>query len=257
VRRALGALVLAAAAALALVAAAAAQQAQQENTYAVSASVTPTVKGSKKKPRPVGVKFNYQVGERSGGQPAAVERYRIAFAGLRTNGRWFNRCSAGRIIAAGNADDACPKKALVGTGALQNYVYPSDDPSSPNGFPCAKKLHIWNAGRNKAVLFIYGDPNRCGGVGALPPIPAKFVRRKGATALQFDVPPTVLHPVAGLTVAVRSVQSTIKRRTVRRHGRRRGYFEAVGGCRHGRRAVRVTFTPERGSSASAKTKARC
>ena len=46
--------------------------AQQQNTYSVTASVSPSKKGSKAKPLPVGVKFNYKVDEATGKQPSAV-----------------------------------------------------------------------------------------------------------------------------------------------------------------------------------------
>jgi hypothetical protein len=246
-----------AAALVAVLALAAVAIAQQVNQYTVTASTNPARAGSKTKPVPVSVKFNYQISEKSGQQPSAVKRYKISLYGVRENGQFFNTCPAGRISAAGNNDSSCPKAALVGSGTIQNYVYQSSDPSGKGGFPCNKKLHIWNAGKRKAVIFIYGDPSQCGGVGSLPPIPAKYVAGDGGgTALQFDVPPTVLHPIAGLTVAVRSVQSTITRKTVTRKGKKVGYYESVK-CSGSKRPVTVTFTPESGAAAKATTSLRC
>ena len=200
--------------------------AAQSNTYTVKAKVTPAAKGTKAKPAKAGVKFAYTVGEKTGLQPAAVKRYTIAFAGMKANGEKF------------------AKGALVGSGTINNYVYLSNDPSGTGGFPCAKQLKIYNAGRNKATLTITGDPSKCGGVGTLPDIPAKFVAVKGGTALQFDVPANILHPIAGLTVAVRSVESTLKK----------GYLTSVG-YTGAKRAVAVTFLAEDGQSATAKTTA--
>ena len=246
-----------AAAMVAVLALAAVAIAQQVNQYSVTASTNPARAGSKAKPAPVSVKFNYQISEKSGQQPSAVKRYKISLYGVRENGQFFNTCPAGRISAAGNNDSSCPKAALVGSGTIQNYVYQSSDPSGKGGFPCNKKLHIWNAGKRKAVIFIYGDPSQCGGVGSLPPIPAKYVAGEGGgTALQFDVPPTVLHPIAGLTVAVRSVQSTITRKTVTRKGKKVGYYESVK-CKGTKRPVTVTFTPESGAAAKATASLRC
>ena len=103
--------------------------AQQTNQYSVDASVTPNPKGSKAKPVPVGVKFNYSITEASGMQPAPVKTYKIAFNGLRTNGALFPTCTSSKITGAGNADTGCPKKALVGTGTIDSYVYQTADPS--------------------------------------------------------------------------------------------------------------------------------
>src|SRR3954467_4595321 len=112
--------------------------AAQNNTYTVTAKVTPAKGGTKAKPAKVGVKFAYTVGEAAGQQPAAVKRYTIGFAGLRVNSERF------------------AKGALVGTGRLDNYVYISADPSGAGGFPCAKQLKIYNAGHNRATLAIGG-----------------------------------------------------------------------------------------------------
>ena len=230
--------------------------AQQVNQYTVTAAgVTPNTAGSKAKPKPVGVKFNYAIKEATGKKPAPVKTYKIAFTGLRTNGAFFPTCSSSKISAAGNNDSGCPSKAKVGTGTIDSYVYQTSDPSGAGGFPCPKKINLWNAGKNKMVIFIYGDPAQCGGVGALPPIDAKFVGA-GSQALQFTVPPTVLHPIAGLSVAVNSVTSTVKRLTATKKGKKRGYFEAIG-CSGGKRTVKVTFTPESGAPGTASKSQTC
>jgi hypothetical protein len=219
----------------------------QQNTYSVSASVTPKNQGSTSKPVPVAVKFGYKVGEATGLKPAAVKRYTIGFGGLRTNGKAFKTCQASQMSGT---DSGCSSKALVGTGSLTAFVYADSDPSGANGgFVCQKTLHVWNAGANKAVLFLNGDPNQCGGVGALPPIPAKYVKfGSNGTALQFDVPPTVLHPIGGLTVAVTNVSSTIKKQTATVKGKKVGYFESIAK----KHPVQVTFVTEAGQTGTAK-----
>ena len=225
-------------------------QTQQKNTYSVTASVTPKNKGSTSKPVPATVKFGVKVDEVNGLQPSAVKRYTIGFGGLKTNGKFFKTCKASQMHGT---DKTCDKKALVGTGTITNYVYADNDPSGRNGgFLCQKTLHVWNAGHNRAVLFVGGDPSKCGGVGNLAPIPAKFVKH-GSTgqALRFDVPKTVLHPIPGLTVAVREVTSSIKTQTVKVRGKKRGFFESVSK----RHPVQVTFLTESGQTAKTSTNA--
>ncbi len=227
-------------------------QSQQTNTYSVTASVTPkSSKASTKKPVPSSLKFDYTVGESHGLKPAAVKRYTIGFGGMRSNGKYFKTCQASQM----NGTDAdCNAKALVGSGTLDSFVYADSDPTGQNGgFECKKTLHVWNAGANKAVLFISGDPSKCGGVGALAPIPAKFVKfGSNGQALQFDVPPTVLHPITGLTVAVTNVTSTIKKQTTKVKGKTVGYFESVAKSH----PVQVTFVTEAGQTSTAKASAR-
>jgi hypothetical protein len=231
--------------------------AQQQNQYSVTAGVSPNTKGSKAKPVAVSVKFNYSITEATGKKPAPVKTYKIAFTGLRTNGAFFPTCASSKISGAGNNDSGCPAKAKVGTGTIDSYVYQTADPSGAGGFPCPKKIDLWNAGKNKLVIFIFGDPAQCGGVGALPPIDAKFINTGGGSqALQFDVPPTVLHPIAGLSVAVNSVQSTVKKLSVKKKGKKHGFFEAIG-CSGGKRKVTVTFTPETGAPGTANASQAC
>src|SRR3954462_1565237 len=218
--------------AVAVLAVAAVAYAQtQQNTYKVQGSTAPKGKaGSKSKPVPASVKFSYQVDEKHGLQPSAIDRYKISFYGVRSvNGDKFPKCTADQISQAGNNDSGCPKGSLVGTGTIDNFVYPDSDPSgAQGGFKCAKKLNIYNSGKGKGALFVYGDPNACGGVGALPAFPISYVKGAGGgTALQFDVPATVLHPISGLSVAVTSVQSTINLLHVKKGGKTYNYYESV------------------------------
>lgn len=202
--------------------------AAQTNTYGVQAKVTPTAKrATSAKPKPVKVSFGYTVGEQSGLQPAAVKRYTIAFAGLRDNMAKYK------------------PGALVGKGKVDSFVYLTADPSGARGFPCAKDLRVYAAGKHAASLVLDGPGSACGGVGALPPIAAKFIPAAGhGTALQFELPPTILHPINGLTVAVRSVSSSLKQ----------GALSSVG-YKAAKRPVTVTFVTEAGQTATAKTNA--
>src|SRR3954454_2147279 len=247
--------------AVAVLAVAAVAYAQtQQNTYKVQGSTAPKGKAvSKSKPVPASVKFSYQVDEANGLQPSAIDQYKISFYGVRAvNGDKFPKCTADQISNAGNSDAGCPKGSLVGTGTIDNFVYADSDPSGKNGgFPCAKKLNIYNSGKGKGALFIYGDPAQCGGVGALPAFPISYVTGDGGgTALQFDVPPTVLHPIAGLSVAVRSVQSTILQRTVTKSGKKYNYYESIK-CKGKTRPIIVTFSTEAGQSTKTASTSKC
>jgi len=190
--------------------------AAQTNTYSVKAKIT----------RAKAVKFGFAVNEATGLQPAAVKKYTIGFAGLKPN-----------------AKVAGKKGALIGTGKIANYVYLSQDPSGAGGFDCLKDLSIYSMGKGKATLNLTGPAATCGGVGNLPPIPAKFVPfAGGGTALQFELHPTIMHPITGLTVAVRSVDSTLKR----------GVLTPSRAKKH---KVAATFVTEDGQSTTVRTTA--
>src|SRR3954447_434914 len=252
-------LAILASAAVLLALAAVAHAQTQTNTYTVKGSVTPTKAGSKSSPVPVKVQFNYQVGETHGLQPSAIKRYKISIYGVRSvNGDRFPKCTASQINNAGNSDAGCANGSRVGSGTIDNFVYADSDPSGKNGgFPCKKQLAIYNSGKGKGALFIYGDPNQCGGVGALPAFPISYVTGDGGgTALQFDVPATVLHPISGLSVAVRSVQSTILQRTVTKSGKKYNYYESIK-CKGKTRPIIVTFSTEAGQSTKATANSKC
>lgn len=233
--------------------------AQANNTYTVTGSTTPRATGSTKKPVPVGVTFNYKVGEQTGQRPNVIEKYSIRFTGLRTNTNSFPKCTAASINAAGN-DDGCPSGAAVGTGDVTNNVGSSTN-QADKSIVCFLKLTVYNSGNQKGALYLRGGPNE---TPSCPTeisvaIDARFVRRGNATALEFIVPQSLKHPIANLDNAVVDVKSKIKRLTKKVKGKNVGFFEAVGGCKSGTRDITVTFTPEagKGVSATAQTKAKC
>jgi len=232
------------------------------NTYAVQASVVPTGKGSKAKPNPTGVKFNYQVNGPAGAQPDAVKTYKIEFYGVRTNGGKFPACTFQKI-SQDQSGANCPAGSKVGSGTLQSVVYQTGNPADPNSFPCNKSLAVYNSGENKATLLITGPGDQCAGVSQPFIIDASFVKSSGGgEALQFTVPPTILHPIPQFTVAVKNVTSTIsrKRKTVTskktKKKRTYGYFESIA-CLGSSRPIKVTFTEESGAVGSASTTSRC
>jgi hypothetical protein len=231
--------------------------AQVTNTYTVSGSTNPTRAGSKARPVPVSVKFGFTVGEQNNNRPSPIRKYSIRFAGLAVNTNFFPRCSAG------NAPDDCPARSVVGTGFITNATGARDNPSD-RSIQCNAKLSVINNGRNRATIFVEGSPNasdprqRCA-IELSSPIQARFIRASGGSAvsLEFTVPDSLLHPLPTLDNAVTSVNSTIKRLTVRRGGRARGFFESTGGCVRNRRNITVTFTPETGTAARAQRLAAC
>ena len=211
----------------------------QVNTYAVQGSVSPnTSKG------PLGVKFNYQVGEKSGNRPSAVQTYNIGFFGVHANGGLFPKCSASAIAGAKSAAK-CPKGSQVGTGTVISKVGPDNDVTQ-SPITCTKALAVFNSGAGKSTLFLTGPATACGGVGYVPPIATKYKAGPGGgSVLVFTVPPAVLHPLAGLTTAVVDVKSTIKKLKAKNG---KGYYQGLKCGPRGKRALTVTFVSEAGQS---------
>lgn len=229
------------------------------NVYEVEGSVSPNREGTSRSPVPVGLQFGYRIDTDNGERPSPIEKYSIRFDGLRVNTQPFPKCSFREINSDG--DEGCPRGSAVGRGFITNATGASNDPTD-RSIACNAALTVYNSGNRKAVLFIEGDPNssnprtRCQ-IPLRAPIPAGFVRRGNATALEFRVPDSLLHPAPGLDNAVTSVESRISRLRRRSGGRRVGFFESVGGCSRGKRLISVVFDPEEGESSTRETTARC
>lgn len=238
------------------------------NSYSVQGGVTPTKAATPKSPRPVSVRFNYQVVGPNGAPPAAVKTYSIDFYGVRSvNGKYFPSCTN---FQNNTSDSKCKAGAVVGTGKILNRVYQTSNPS--NAFDCQKSLKIYNSSTRKhpntATIYIYNAPGDQCSVAQSFVFPAFYKKAQGGgTTLVFTVPQNVLHPLPVLTVAVTSVQSNIKlltqkvrtgTRRVRRNGRVRripvfrrvGYYEKVN-CLSGRTPLTVTFGEESGGTGKA------
>jgi hypothetical protein len=234
--------------------------AAQVNTYTVTASTSPTRAGSHRNPVPVQLSFNYTVGEASGQRPALIDKYDINFGGIVVNTTKFPGCSAATINST-QSDAACPKGSLMGTGNVENQTGSSGDPSQ-HSITCHLDLKVYNSGHGHAALYLHGAPNSADPAKSCPlavdqAIDATFVKKTTGSSLVFSVDNTLLHPIAGFDNAVVQVKSTINRVTKRVKGKKIGFFQSEGGCRKGKRAVKVTFHQTDGSSQTKSAKAKC
>ena len=230
------------------------------NTYEVTGSTTPRAKGTKKKPIAIGIKFGYSVSTTDGRRPTPVEKYSIRFGGTQVNKAVAPTCSKTKIEQPGGPDN-CPAGSIVGRGFIENATGDRNNPNDQS-IVCNASLTVVNAATNDAFIYVEGNPNstdprtRCA-IELAAPIPAEFIRRGDGVALEFEVPDTLLHPLPTLSNAVKKVTSTVSRKVKRIRGKKRGYFEAIGGCRNGTRTITVVFTPETGNQATAQARAKC
>jgi hypothetical protein len=257
--------------ALALAAIAYAQQPERTNSYTVSGSVSPTKAGSTRNPVPIGINFAYTVSEQSGLRPSPVSRYSIRFRGVRQNSNLFPGCTF-RKINNDQGSHNCPGRALLGRGTIVAHAG-SESNRSDQSIVCPLNLEVWNSRQNKAAIYVVGGPNAPAGkttscrVNQNAALDANFVRRGNEVALEFNVPLVPFRQQLGtlnnkddpnaLEVSVVSVEANIPRKTRRFRGKRRGFFEGVGGCRGGSRIISVTFLNEDGKTGTAQDKARC
>ncbi|MCW2783299.1 MAG: hypothetical protein JWR35_3748 [Marmoricola sp.] len=235
--------------------------AAQTNTYTVSGGVKPTKIGTKKKPTPVLLNFDYTVGEQAGQRPALINQYDIFFENGQVNTAFFPSCPAAKIDQD-QTDANCAKGSLMGSGNVENAAGPTSDPSN-KALSCHLDLKIYNAGKQHAALYLKGGPNDPRGAAKSCPlevnkaIDATFVKRATGTSLVFDVDETLLHPAPGFDNAVIQVNSTIRKATVKKAGKTRGFFESAGKCRNGKSGIKVTFRQVDGTKATVSTAGKC
>jgi hypothetical protein len=274
---------------VALVALAVAGIAWAANVYTVEGHSAPAGKGSKNKPLPKALDFDYTVAdENPANRGIPVKSYFIGAEGLVTYPEAFPSCSGGSsganapTLAA--AQKAC-KKARVGGGVIKALVGSRNTPTDSAN--CVLNLNLYNlkpgnygefgkVGKKHGGLAIRidGDP---------PPPPnldnsnkgmclaaqhasilATYhpVKIKGVTSdeLRFTVPPELLHPAQGLDVTVRQVFSEIAKKTAKKkiNGKKRkvGFYSAIG-CKGKQRSVQVTFVSEEGQRTPISDSERC
>jgi len=251
--------------------------AAQVNVYKVTGGVLPAKAGTKKKPVPAQVNFNYTVDEASGNRPAGIKTYKIKIKGVKVNQKVVKKsCTADQINATGdpastsgpdkNDAAACPSGSLVGTGFADNTVG-ADANEADQSLHCYLNVRVYNGKPGHATLFLAGHKNPDGSASKqgdkyciiefAKGIDMQYTTEGQFSVLSFTIPDTVLHNIPGFTTAVRKVQSTIKKITGKIAGKTHGYYESNGGCVKNKREIQVMFVPEKGSATTTKYQSKC
>ena len=182
------------------------------NVYTVDGSTKPGGKGSKSKPVPITLGFDFQVeSDDPTVRGTPIETYAIGSEGLITYPEDFKTCTFSQANRDGSIAPQC-KKAKVGAGLVQNVVGPGVDQKVK--IFCNLKLGLYNisgAGKNGGMAIrLDGDPKEPAlqtpddkTINCPTPIhgaiKAKFVQTKigglPASDLRFTVPAELLHPL--------------------------------------------------------------
>jgi hypothetical protein len=217
------------------------------NQYAVTGSIASG--GTKAKPKAVGVKFNYTIRTDDGTLSNPVKTYKIHFQGLKSAPKYVAKgkyCSAATINAAAS-DSGCSSKTHVGTGEVKAFVGAAGTAIDPS-VKCNLKLDIYAGSARSLTLYLHGQSPEC--IASISQaIDAKLTTDSTGGALTFTVPPSLLHPVAGLDSGITQVSSTIR---TFGSGKKALFYSDGTGCKKGsRRQIEVTFTDETGTASKA------
>lgn len=231
----------------------------QVNTYTVAGKISGGKGATKAKPKPISLEFDYTVGEASGLRPSPVTKYSIFFGGGEANTAAFPGCNVDKLAEAGDLS-VCPKKSIMGKGKIINEVGQPTNTADKSLY-CYLDLTLVNSTKkNHFLLFLKGvqtapDPKKTCVTQVHEPIDATFKKTSNGTSLNFTVPPNLLHP-AGLDNAVTNVQSSIKNVSIKKGGKKIGFFESTNCAKT--QKIAVTFTQETdGSKSTADTTVPC
>jgi hypothetical protein len=225
----------------------------QTNSYTINAKVPSG--GSKKKPKAGGFTFNFTVTDPAGNIPQIIQHYSLGIQGTQVNTKVAKACPATKINAGSPPDDSvCPAKSKIGSGEVSAVIGTPGQPLDQKAADCTLDLTIYNGGTNKATLFLKTQTDASGNAGSncagaiiQQALPAKWVKKNGGTALDFDVPSVPFrHPAPGIDASVVGVKSQLKNVKGKLKGKKRGYFESIG-C-EGERHVTATFTDEQNNA---------
>jgi hypothetical protein len=236
-------LVIAVTAAVMLIAAASAYAAI--NTYTAKDVVSPGKAGTAKKPVSVGYTENLTATGTNGNRTAELNDIKTTIYGLKLNTKGLPTCSTASIAAA-KSDTACPKGAMLATGAITAVIGSPTNftPTDPSAQACDPNLHVWNAGGGKmAFFFVEGPGHLCAGTavktGAVPPYPA--TRKQQGKNLVVDVPiPTYVTQPLGLAGSLETEHLKWFNLSTKVNGKKVGVLQSIG-CQNGKRPFSVTF----------------
>jgi hypothetical protein len=220
------------------------------NSYTAHISVSPNKAGSGKAASTLGFTQHYTASGNNGNRTAPLTDVKTKVYGLVTNGKAFPTCSQAKIAAA-KSDTACPKGALVATGAITSILGPISSPSAsaPGTLPCDPLLHAWNGGQGKIVFFFVEQaPNHVCANGAIqtggvPPFTGTSKVVGKTLVMDTPIPSYVSFPITGIEGSLTSETLKWLKLTKTGNGKTAAYFASVA-CKNGKRPYSETFTAQ-------------
>jgi hypothetical protein len=215
------------------------------NTYAGSSlAFTPKVKGTAKKPVPVGwTEVINAASNQSGFNTAPLTDIKTTIYGIKVNSKAAPTCPISKI-APPNYDKNCPSKSLVASGTVQSAL---GSPSrTGQTIPCDPDLHVYNGGKNTVVFFFtVPTAGACATAttGSAAPYKGTFSKSGKNLVLNVPLPPDISTNAAnlGLYASLQHQNLVWKKITKKIKGKKVGFFSSFA-CKAGRRPYSTKFT---------------
>jgi hypothetical protein len=229
--------------ALAVLGATVSAYAATNTPYTATISLLPNKAGTVKSPSALRLRSQLTLAGDGGNRTAPLTHITNTVYGLTSNGKDFPTCSLNKITNAHN-DTGCTKSALVASGKLAVVLGPASNLTSTAATtPCARNIHVWNAGQGRLVFFLYGTPDTCGGLmtGAFAPFMATFKNHSGSLTLDLPIPNWLSFPVTGVQASLVTESISFAKRTTKVNGKTVAFLASVG-CKDGKRADSTSVT---------------
>ena len=217
------------------------------NSYTASLKFSPN-----KASAALGFTQKYVAGGTAGNRTAPLTDIKTVIYGLKSDGKDFPTCSAGKIAAAGN-DSGCPKGALVASGAITATLGPQADQSAtaPSQLPCNPLLHVWNAGQGKVVYFFVTQGSHTCAAGAITtggvaPFSGTVKTVGKNLVMNTPIPAYVSFPLSGVEGSLTSETLNWKNLSTKLKNGKTAHAISSVACKGGKRPYSVTFTAETG-----------
>lgn len=223
------------------------------NTYTFSGSVSPSKAGTKKKPKPVGIKFTLGVGETTGQRPATIKSVEIAIPNGKVNSKPFPKCTVATLTSSGPS--GCPKGSQVGSGRIQSVAGQSSDPADKS-LGCLVDAKAFNAAGGHLLLHVAAVPGQCAIPGLQKTIDATLKTTGTTTKLAFTIPPDLVHPIAGVDNVPISIAGSVKKLTKKVKGKKVPFIASTG-CSGGKHVIKAKITLENGTVEQASGSVNC
>jgi hypothetical protein len=164
----------------------------------VSATVSPTKAGTKKKPKSEKVNLTITNSKES---KTSASKIQISFPKyLKLSTKGLKTCSVSKLDSQGKA--ACPKAAKAGSGTAAALV----NPSSANPAPLNFDVTTYVAGKNLLAFYLEQQGTDSGVQQALP---AKITKSGSGQKLTINIPGNLQQPAPGVYSALQQIKNSL------------------------------------------------
>jgi hypothetical protein len=212
----------------------------------VSATVSPTKAGTKKKPKSEKVNLTITNSKES---KTSASKIQISFPKyLKLSTKGLKTCSVSKLDSQGKA--ACPKAAKAGSGTAAALV----NPSSANPAPLNFDVTTYVADKNLLAFYLEQQGTDSGVQQALP---AKITKSGSGQKLTINIPGNLQQPAPGVYSALQQIKNSLGLKSGKN-----ALITSIGCASKAHKiGVKISYVPNpnppAASSASDTSKAKC